>query len=84
MSLSIKHPEADHLARELAEVTGESITEAVLESLRERLQRKRALWQGPSLLEEITAIQNRLARLPILDSRSAEEILGYDDNGLPS
>ncbi len=84
MPLSIKHPEADHLARTLAEVTGESITEAVLESLRERLERKRALLKGPSLLEEIAAIQNRLAKLPILDSRSAEEILGYDENGLPS
>ena len=38
----------------------------------------------PNLLEEIAEIQNRLARHPVLDPRSAEEILGYDDNGLPS
>lgn len=40
MALSIKHPEADRLARELAAHTGESLTEAVVQSLRERLLRE--------------------------------------------
>jgi hypothetical protein len=37
-----------------------------------------------SLREEVASIQDRLARLPILDTRSAEEILGYDESGFPT
>ncbi len=33
--------------------------------------------------EEIMAIAEQVARAPVLDERSADEILGYDDNGLP-
>jgi antitoxin VapB len=40
MALSIKHPEADRLARELAARTGETLTEAVVVALRERLTRE--------------------------------------------
>jgi antitoxin VapB len=83
MALSIKHPEADRLARELAEVTGESITEAVLTALRERLIRETGRRHDHGLREEIARIQERVAKLPILDDRSAEEIIGYDEHGLP-
>jgi antitoxin VapB len=40
MSLNIKNPEAHALARELAELTGESMTEAILIALKERLARE--------------------------------------------
>jgi antitoxin VapB len=83
MALSIKHPEADRLARELARSTGESLTEAVMTALRERLVRERRKAAAPRLREEIRAIRERCARLPVLDSRSAGEIIGYDENGLP-
>jgi antitoxin VapB len=84
MALSIKHPEADRLARELAESTGEGITEAVIIALRERLARqKRRRRQGRPLSEELRAIGERIAAMPVLDSRSAEEILDYDERGLP-
>ena len=42
MALSIKTAEADKLARSLARLTGESLTEAVTTALRERLERERA------------------------------------------
>jgi antitoxin VapB len=84
VALNIKHPEADRLARELAARTGESITEAVLNALRDRLRRERGRVRQPSLVEELTAIGKRCAGLPVLDARSADEILGYDDNGVPS
>lgn len=84
MSLSIKDPETDHLARELARETGESITEAVARSVRERLDRVRARLRGLSRVEELDEIAQRCASLPELDRRSPEEILGYDDRGLPS
>ena len=83
MALSIKHPEADRLARELASVTGESLTEAVLRALRERLQREAGRRRGLMVREEIARIQERIARLPLQDTRSDEEILGYDEDGIP-
>jgi antitoxin VapB len=85
MALSIKSREADQLARKLAATTGESITEAVTVAMRERLireQRKRQDRQ--SLLSDIRAIVDHFASLPVLDSRTPDEILGYDENGLPS
>lgn len=83
MPLSIKHPEADRLARELAATTGESLTEAVLQALRERLTRERGRRWTPHLRDELRAIRQRCAKLPVLDTRSPEKILGYDDTGVP-
>jgi antitoxin VapB len=82
MALSIKDPEADRLARQVSRLTGESLTAVVVEALRERLlrlQRRRE----PALGAELLAIGQRCAALPIVDGRTAEEILGYDENGLP-
>lgn len=84
MSLSIKHDEADRLARELARLTGESLTEAVLNSLRERLQRQRALGRKGRLRDDLLDIGHRCAALPVMDDRPTDEILGYDEHGLPS
>ena len=83
MALSIKHPEADRLARELAQRTGESLTDAVLNALRERLRRETGRRQAPRVADELRAIRKRCSALPVLDSRSADEILGYDERGLP-
>jgi antitoxin VapB len=83
MALSIKHPEADRLARELAACTGESLTEAVLNSLRERLLREQGRTKGPRLRDELQAIRKRCAALPVLDDRRPEAILEYDEHGLP-
>jgi antitoxin VapB len=84
MALSIKNDEADRLARELAELTGESITEAILLSLRERLERKRAARDNRPLADRLMEIGQHCASLPVLDDQTPEEILGYDDNGLPT
>jgi antitoxin VapB len=83
MALSIKHPEADRLARELAACTGESLTEAVLNALRERLIREQGRARTPRLRDELRMIRKRCAALPVLDERSPEAILGYDEHGLP-
>lgn len=82
MALSIRHPEADRLARELAACTGETLTEAVIEALRQRLKRERGRSTTRRLSDELRAIRKRCAALPLLDDRSPDEILGYDDNGL--
>ncbi len=83
MALSIKDDETDRLARELARATGESLTEAIRESLRQRLERER-MCRRNDLSERVGRIQDRLARLPVADPRSADEIIGYDEHGLPS
>jgi antitoxin VapB len=82
MPLSIKHPEADRLARQLAEATGEGITEAVLNALRERLARLNKT-RRPRLADQLRAIGERVAAMPVLDPRTPEDILDYDDRGLP-
>ena len=85
MPLSIKAPETDRLARELAATTGETITDAVIVAMRERLEReKRKREDKTALLAEIRAIADYCASLPMLDTRSEDEILGYDENGIPS
>lgn len=83
MPLSIKNSEADRLARELAEVTGETITETVIRALRERLRRLRGRSRPIPLREELREIRERCASLPVLDSRRPDEILDYDERGLP-
>lgn len=83
MALNIKHPDADRLARQLAAKTGETLTDAVVNALRERLFREEARRRRSSLARELEAIRKRCAALPVLDSRSSDEILGYDEHGLP-
>jgi antitoxin VapB len=81
--LNIRNEEAHRLACTLAKLTGESLTEAVVKALRERLQRESGESRGTDLAEELMEIGRRCAALPVLDPRSPEEILGYDENGLP-
>ncbi len=82
MALNIKDPEADRLARALAAQTGETITEAVIKALRERLKREGK--KAPvRLKDEIMAISRRESRVPRRTGRTPEEIVGYDERGLP-
>jgi antitoxin VapB len=84
MVLSIKDAEADRLARELAQRTGETITEAVVTALRERLSREeRKADDDEQVVEDVLEIGRHFSSLPVLDPRSADEIIGYDENGLP-
>ena len=83
MALSIKNEEVDQLARKLARLNDESLTEAVLQALRERLERMQGRKTGAELFEAVERIQERIARAPELDSRTSDEIIGYDEHGLP-
>ena len=81
MALSIKNEHADELARELAALTGESLTEAVITALQLRLADERRARVRRTSLDDILSLAHAL---PILDHRSEDEILGYDEHGLPS
>jgi len=83
MALSIKDPETERLARALAERTGETITVATRRALEERLRRVGSDARKAALLEDMASSRRRWAALPVLDTRSADEIIGYDENGLP-
>lgn len=82
MAINIKDPETDRLARAVAAATGVSLTEAIREALRDRLERE-SHRSRRGIGVEVRRIQERLARIPVLDDRSADEILGYDDHGVP-
>ena len=85
MPISIKAPEADRLARQLAATTGETITVAVIVAMRERLAREERKRESKrQLIADIMAIADHCASLPVLDSRSEDEIMGWDENGLPT
>jgi antitoxin VapB len=83
MALNIRNPEAERLAAELARHTGENKTEAVIRALRDRLERVRREGSRRRLADELEEIGEHCASLPVLDGRTAEEIVGYDENGLP-
>jgi antitoxin VapB len=93
MAFHIRNQAAEDALRRLCELTGESLTDAVLKSLKMRLeheartrgevpvkreQREEFLW------EEYRKMQDRIAKLPVLDNRTADEIIGYDEHGLPA
>jgi antitoxin VapB len=81
LSLNVKDPEARRLARAIAQETGETMTRAVTEALRERyerLQHRRA----KASVEELRAITERAAvhvKRPYVDHAD----LLYDKDGLP-
>ena len=59
------------------------MTEAVKKALRERLARERRRSPDPLLMERLLEISDRCAALLVLDLRSDEDIIGYDEHGLP-
>lgn len=86
MALSIRDPETDRLARELARRTGETMTRAIRTALEERLARLDRTREAEieRRRRAIDAIVARSRALPVLDDRSEDEILGYDEHGIPS
>jgi antitoxin VapB len=82
MSLNIKSAEAHELAGELARITGESMTKAVTEAIRERLEREQRRRDEEAVVAKAMAIARRVASYPRKDRRPHGEFL-YDERGLP-
>ena len=70
------------MAAELAEMTGESVTQVVTTALRERLENERRKRSREGLAERLMAIGREFSRLPVVDPRDHDEML-YDEDGLP-
>jgi antitoxin VapB len=83
MPLNIRNKQAEQLAAALAKLTGETKTEAVTQALRERLERTRRARTKRRLRDEIQEIAIHCAALPVLDGRDADDIIGYDQHGIP-
>jgi len=87
MSIVIDDPEIERLAHDLAAETGESVEQAIGRVLRERRPSRRKGDETPAerearlarAIELINRIQSKISD----DNRSADEILDYDEHGLP-
>ncbi len=84
MALSIKNTETDRLAHELARATGESVTTAVTNAIKLRLEMVKPRSDATRLTQDVRQIQQLVASLPDRDLRSADEIIGYDEFGMPA
>ena len=83
MGISIKNERTEHLARELAAETGESLTTAITRALEERLARLEGRRTPADRRALARVVLRRLEALPILDGRSPDEIMGYGEHGVP-
>lgn len=84
MALNIRNRRAEELASTVAQITGETKTQAVTLALQERLDRLQTKNKKRSMVEIACEIARQCDTLPELDHRSADEILGYDEDGLPT
>lgn len=85
MALSIKNPETQTLARELAQRTGETVTKAITVALRERLERQKKAEQGESRVEWLLKLTERTAPLlkDLPPSDQIGDLLFDKETGLP-
>jgi antitoxin VapB len=79
-TLYIKNPAAHRLAEQVAKQMGVTLTEAVIRALEEKAR------QAPKPIDfkKLDALCAEIAALTVLDARSPDEIIGYDEFGLPS
>ena len=83
MALNINDERADELAREVAKATGESLIEAIRTALEERLQRLAGRRKVATQRQKLYEILHRVDALQHVDQPSEDEILGYEERGLP-
>jgi len=80
-TLYIKNPAAHRLARQLSRQRGVTLTDAVIGALEDQLNAS----ENPKPIDrkKVDALLEKMRALPVMDSRSPDEILGYDEFGLP-
>jgi antitoxin VapB len=84
VALNIKNAETEKLARDLARLRGEGITEALTAVLRREVERERKKPRRDDkekFHRDIEEIVQEVKKLPVLDDRPADEILGYNEQG---
>ena len=83
MPLNIKDADTHALAKRIAHLTGETLTKTVKHALEARLEQLEILKGTASRVDELNHIALQCSKLPRRDQRSDEEIIGYDERGLP-
>ncbi|MDA1101721.1 MAG: type II toxin-antitoxin system VapB family antitoxin [Proteobacteria bacterium] len=81
--MNIKDEQTHEKAGKLAELTGESMTKAVTKATDERLSRIGKANQRSGIAEKLNRLAAYCSSLPVLDGRSDDDIIGYDESGLP-
>jgi antitoxin VapB len=86
MALSIKNERAEELVRTLAQREGISMTGAIVLAVDNELKRQATVTEAEKRRRRasIRAIQERIAKQTIDWSLTDDEILGYDEDGLPT
>ena len=86
MGLSIKNDDVERMIRELAARRGASMTEALRQLLAEEEARAAAAREAEVAERKaaIMAIARKIAAMPVISDMTDDEILGYDENGIPS
>lgn len=84
MALSIKDEDTDRLVRRYAKLKKMSFTRAIHAAVTDALRKEGALAESGGFTEAVRRIQDRVAAMPRISDLSPDEILGYDENGLPS
>lgn len=84
MALNIRNTETEKLAKAIAALTGETKTEGVTIALKECLEHLKRQRGRKRLANEFDEIARHCASLPLLDTRTDDEIIGYDENGMPA
>ncbi len=81
--MNIGSPKVDEFARRLARLTGEDVETTLERAIEERLSRIAPAANGDRHAA-IRTFVDRVSQMPVLGGRSADEILGYGPDGLPS
>jgi antitoxin VapB len=86
MGLSIKNDEVEQMARELARKRKISVTEALRQSLKREIEREKLIPREDrsDLFKKMMEISDRASRIPTINDLTDDEILGYDENGVPT
>jgi antitoxin VapB len=83
MAFHVSSEQVDQNVRALARVTGQSITEAINDAVLEKLRRVEPRRPDPKYVEDLLALSERIGKMLRPDSRTPDELVGYDEDGLP-
>lgn len=84
MGISIKHNEVEKMIRRMARHRSSSMIDAIEIAMRRDLEREGIATIPEDYDERIRLAQALFASAPVLDDRTPDEILGYDEHGLPT
>ena len=83
MAVLVRAERVEQKIRELAARTGESLTEAVEKVIDDRLAAMLPKRKGRVDREGLAKLLAEIDALPVVDPRSPDEIMDWDDSGLP-